>query len=277
MRVDQTSNEIEYVYDSVGELAAIGLKNLHQFLHGRDLREDWHGISSAQEARKLTSEGWHTEADTALRIATEAIESVEREHEMTSFRPVWDVTGCEVDVARYLASEPENMIDYEIVPTTRSGRVIVLCASVAYSSGISVENIKRRGYGVAALAFALSKLGFATELWADLSATSHDGETVGRFRVQVKGPNDALDPALIMFAYSHPAMLRTLFVPAMHEMPWRFQERLNVGKGYGTPTDPKRDLPEGTIYLPSVRSEADIPEAKETLLIYLRELGILEN
>src|SRR5205807_109814 len=146
-----------YFYDSVSEIAAVGLRNLSQYLSGCELREGWHGVSSQKEARKLASEGWLSEAETALLIATEAVEFVEREHEMTSFHPLWDVTGCEVDVARYLANEPENMIDYEIVPTTRSGRVIVLCASVSYSCGVSVDNIKRRGHGIAALAFALSK------------------------------------------------------------------------------------------------------------------------
>src|SRR5947207_806957 len=172
MRVSQTSNVIEYIYESVGEIAETGLRNLSLYLEGRELREQWHGVSSREEVRKLAFEGWLTEADAAMEIATEAVGLVEREHEIVGFHPTWDVAGCEVDVARYLANEPENMIDYEIVPTTRAGRVIVLCASVSYSCGVSIDNIKKRGHSIAALAFALSKLGFATELWADMSVES---------------------------------------------------------------------------------------------------------
>ncbi|WP_410675355.1 hypothetical protein [Amycolatopsis sp. cmx-4-68] len=275
MRVSETSNEIEYLYDSISEIAAVGLRNLCENVPGGKLRKNWHGVSSVEQARKLASVGWLNESDSAMDIATESIESIEREHEISSFRPAWDVAGCEVDVARYLANEPENMIDYEISPTTRSGRVITVCASVSYSSAVSVGSIKRRGHSVAALAFALSKLGFAAELWADVSVRGKDGKSFGRMRVQVKGPNDALDPALIMFAYSHPAMLRAIVLPVMHEMPQRFQEALNVGRTYGEPVDSKRDLPDGAIYLPCIRSEVDVPDAKETLEKYLRELGIL--
>ncbi|MET8763049.1 hypothetical protein [Lentzea sp. NPDC004782] len=268
----ESEREVEHSYDSVIELAEAGLKNLWQFNEGR-LTKGWHGVDSPEEVLKLASEGWLDEAECAMDIAAEAIESVERDSEVSAFRAVWDVTGCEVDVSRYLASQPENMIDYEIAPTVKSSRVIVLCASVCYSSAISVRNIKRRGHSVAALAFALSKLGFATELWADVSVTG--GQYAGRIRVQVKGPNDALDPALIMFAYSHPSMLRALSLPAMHEWPKRFHKPLRIGSSYGRPIDPKEDLPEGSIYLPAVSSHKDVPEVQEILLKYLGELGIL--
>lgn len=275
MRAIETTNEIEHVYDSVFGFAQVGLKNLWQY-HGGHLTKEWNGVSSSEEARKLAVEGWLAKADSAMEIAAEAIESVERENEVATFRGTWDVTGCEVDVSRYLSRQPENMIDYEITPTVKSGRVIVLCASVCYSSAISAGNIMRRGQGVAALAFALSKLGFATELWADASIQSKSRDFIGRLRVQVKGANDSLDPALIMFAFSHPAMFRALAHPAMHEWPRRFHKKLGVGCGYGYPADPKKDLPEGAIYLPSVRSGTDVPEVKEILLKYLQELGILE-
>ncbi|SEP54056.1 DUF7192 family protein [Amycolatopsis saalfeldensis] len=282
MRVNQLSNEVEYVYDSISEMAEVGLSYLDVFLKGRNFREDWHGVNSREEVRKLASEGWISEAEDAMEIAAESVDLVDREHDLTGFRSIWDVAGCEVDVGRYLAKEPENMINYEIVPTTRSGRVIVLCASVAYSSVVSVDSIKKRGHGIAALAFALSKLGFSSELWADVSINSEgkksrEGKFSGRFRVQVKGSNDAVDPAFIMFAFCHPAMLRALVLPAMHEIPSRFHGPLDIGRKYGLPADPKEDLHDGAIYLPSVRSEVDVPNVQEALLGYLRLLGILED
>lgn len=277
MRASESAREIVHVYESVGELAAVGIGNLDLYLRSRELCEEWHGVGTVDDLRTLVSDGWLSESSAAMDVASDAVELVEQEHDLTSFRPMWDVSGCEVDVGRYLAGEPDNMIDYEITQTARSGRVIVLCASASYSGAVSGDTIKKRGHGIAALAFALSKLGFATELWVDVSSLGPDGKTKGRFRAKVKGPNDALDPALIMFAYSHPAVLRTLFIPAMHEVPERFQEALAVGASYGTPLDPKRDLEEGAIYLPAVRSNDDVPEAKEALLAHLRELGVLDS
>lgn len=281
MRVSQSENEIEFVYDSVGDLAEVAFRHLDDFLSGESLDRSWYGVDSREEIETLATVGWQGESNTAMEIASEAIEAVEREHEMVSFHPVWDVAGCEVDVARFLSREPENMIDYEIVPVTRVGRVIVLCASVAYSGSISTDAIKRRGQAIAALAMALSQLGYATELWADMSIGDDDrmADIFSRTRVLVKGPNDTLDPAQIMFAYSHPAMYRALGLPALHECPERFHRALNIGPygNYGYPANPKQDLPEGTIYLPSVLSGKDIPNADEVLLKYLRELGVLAD
>lgn len=266
------SDDYEVTYPSIAALAKVAGKYVTDGTY-HELSRSFHGVSSWSEVENLAINGWDSEADTALSIAESVVETVSQDHEMPVFNAVWDVTGCEVDVARYLSGEPENMIDYDPVPTPRNGRVIVLCASVSFSGSISTETIKRRGHTVAALAFALARIGFATELWADLSA-SGCGD-VARMRVLVKGANDELDPGRIMFAYSHPAMLRALCMPAMHAFPSEYQDSLDVGSGYGSPTSPKHDLPEGTIYLPSVRSNRDVPEAQEELVKHLTELGIV--
>ncbi|AIG74394.1 Hypothetical protein AJAP_07405 [Amycolatopsis japonica] len=258
-------------------MAEFSQRNMH--FYDRLLRKEWHGVDTHAEARKLAAEGWIAEAELAMEVASEAVELVRRKHKLTGFRPVWEVSGCEIDVARYLAGEPENMIDYEIVPTSRSGRVIVLCASVAYSTAVSPETIKKRGHGIAALTFALSALGFATELWADMSFgdAKKGSKLFGRIRVQVKGVNDSLDPALIMFGFSHPAMLRALGLPVMHEMPSRFHRPIDIGGHYGYPVDPDQNLPDGTIYLPCVMAPRDVPEVREILVGNLQQLGILEG
>lgn len=281
MRIEEAGSEITLTYDSLSDLAKSGLKHLPTYLAGRTFwaQSAWFGVDSESELKELAYKGWQTESAEALDIAEQAIEHVERDFHMPGFQAVWDVAGCEVDVARYLAKEPENMIDYELVPTTRAGRVIVLCASISYSTAISAETIKRRGHGVAALAFALTKLGYATELWVDLSATGKENGKRMSMRVLVKGPNDALDPAMIMFAFSHPAMLRALGLPAMHEMPEKWQGWLGAQEGgsYGRPSDPLEDLPDGTIYLPSVRAFEDVPEAYDMLLAHMRLLGIIND
>lgn len=268
--------EYQITFDSMSEFADSGLRHLPAYLAGRSFsqKRDFIGASSKKELTTLAYHGWETEAAEAMDIANQAVEDVEREFQMPGFRALWDVAGCEVDVARFLAREPENMIDYEIVPTTRVGRVIILCASISYSMAISSDTIRRRGHAIAALAFALNKLGYATELWADLSASK--GTKRMNMRIPVKGANDTLDPASIMFAYSHPSMLRGLGLQAMHEMPSAWQEALGVGITYGTPAMPKEDLPDGAIYLPHILSEKDVPEAKEVLIQYLKEIGIVD-
>lgn len=262
-------------YDSIEAISrvAVPLCSDGTYSLWRDTR--WVGFESIAELKSLAVDGWEAEAATALAIAEAAVETVEQDHDMPHFRAVWDVSGCEVDVARYLSGEPENMIDYEMTSTPRAGRVIVLCASVSYSSSVSVSSIKRRGHGIAALAFALSRMGLTVELWADLS--SKCGRSISTNRVLVKGANDLLDPARIMFAYAHPGMLRGLMMASMHAWPEPIRKRHEVGSGYGQPTDPRQDLPDGTIYLPSVLTDRDVPNAKEMLIKHLSVLGLIDE
>lgn len=275
--------EKETTYWSLQDLADVAGKHIRAGafpVTGYGLREQWHGVDSWDEARSLALDGWADEAAEAMDIAESAVETVESEHDLPAFRAVWDLSGSEVDIGRYFAGEPENMIDYEVVPTTRAGRVIVLCASVSVSSIVSVESIKRRGHTVAALAFALERIGYAVELWADFSAQgvgSRNRGHIARMRTLVKGANDELDPAKVMFAYAHPAMLRALSLAATHEYNATWQKRVNVGMGYGRPQDPKQDLPEGAIYLPCVLSDEDVPDADKALLGHLRDLGVVTD
>lgn len=263
-------------YGSIAELADIASKHVAELFGDPEKCSNpkFYGVKSWTQTLNLATHGWQDVETDVLEIVDTSISSVEGDQHMGAFTPVWGVTGSVVDIGRYLSGEPENMIGYEVTPVTRAGRVITLCASVAVSSGITQKQIRKRGYGIAGLAFALSRLGYAVELWADLSA--REGVTIGRIRTLVKGANDELDPAKIMFAYAHPAMLRALMLSAMHEFPAAIRDELVPGGGYGCPTDPKQDLPDGTIYLDSVTYGPDIPEPADMLRDQLIGLGIIE-
>lgn len=269
-------------YDSLEEMADSAYRHSKDdsgaFVYsGSSWQRSWCGTASPQSARKLAIEGWHEPEVEALNIVDSAIEAVEAEHEMDGFSHYHDVSGCEVDVARYLSGEPESMIEYEPIPTPRVGRVITLCASVSMSASISNDVIKRRGFGISALAFALTRLGFAVELWADWTSGSYSGDKVGQMRVLVKGLNDELDYAKILFAYAHPTMLRGLVHAAAHDFNASTRSAIGIGQYYGVPSHPEQDLPEGTIYLPELKSSHNVPTAPEMLLQHLRELGIVSD
>lgn len=279
MRKSESADGYHVTFDSVAELAEHAGKHTARYLEGRGYEPRFHGVTSFDEVKQLATDGWSEETDQAFSVAESALESVYQHHDVPAFNAVWGVSGCEVDVARYLSGEPENMIDYELVPTTRVGRVITLCVSVSVSAAVSNSTIKRRGHAIAALTYALSKLGYSTEIWADSSASSRDEKHRMYMRTLVKSANDEYDPARIMFVFAHPAMHRALSLPAMHVMPEDWQTKLGVarGCGYGIPMSPKRDLPEGTIYMPELRSGVDVPDADVMLIQYMRELGIVDD
>lgn len=182
---------------------------------------------------------------------------------------MFDVSGDYMDIGRYLSGEPENMVSWPLQPTSAVGRVITLCVPVSWSGAVSDATVSRRGQVITALALALSRLGHNVELWADRCNTSHDGARRTKIRVLVKGTDDVLDPAKIMFAFAHPGVL--------HSLAWALDR--TWPREYGAavqclPTNPDRDLPEGTLYLPALRSDRDVPAA-EALKGYLGQLGLL--
>lgn len=234
-----------------------------------DSRYDWTGKTDWTGALKMARMGWTEQLESTLELAQSAVETADREHMMDSFnQPVWDVTGSQVDIGAFLAGTPECMIDYPLTETSKVGRVITLCASVCYSGSIGSETINRRGRVIVALALALSRLGHNVELWADISSENIKGETL-HMRILVKGADGELDAARIMFAYAHPAMLRRVGFGAKNKFGKKYHPASCI------PVGPAKDLPEGTIYLPEICSDEDVPNAEEFLREHLGELGLL--
>lgn len=257
-------------FDSMDEM------NDYCAAHGENLAKnggydyEFTHVHSGGEALQLAREGWTEHMDETLEVSSGAVELVEKEYKVKVFEPTWDVAGCEVDVARYLNSEPENMIDYPLTEIVKAGRVITLCASTTFSAAVSTESIIRRGQAAVALALALGRLGYEIEIWADLHGTVWMGgdETV-QVRTLVKSVYDVLDPERILYALAHPSMLRVMQFTVLDSA-----ERSSWATTSWMPKDPIKDMPEGTIYLPCL-SGKDVPDADKQLVRYLKQLEII--
>ena len=240
-------------------------------------RAAWCGVESFNDALRLAKYGWQEQMTAALDLAASAVKLAEQEHMVDTFNPVWDVTGAEVDVSRYLQGEPECMIDFPLAKTSKSGRVITLVSSGTFSGSIRPETIIKRGQLIVALALALNTLGHAVEIWAD-QCSSKSGLNCYQ-RVLVKSANDELDPAALMFGLAHPAMQRVLGFAVKDNLPGKFRTAFNEAHGRGTPASRPADVvaqfPEGTIFLPEIHSDRDVPDADEFLRQYLGDLGLL--
>lgn len=255
-----------YSYESLAD-AADASERRHDGYHSgqNNDSEDWTFGVLFDEAITMARYGWHDQLDATLAVAESAAEMADKEHLVDSFNPVWDVSGAEVDVARHLSGEPECMIDFPLSKTSKEGRVITLVASVEWSAVVSADTILRRGQLIVALAMALTRLGHSVEMYANARGV-HSGGVACEISVKVKGVDDEIDPASIMFAYAHPAMLRRLM----------FGIREKSCHALHSPARPTASLyPEGSIMLPEVRSDRDVPDADQFLRKYLGELGLL--
>ena len=242
---------------------------------------DWTGVTSFAEGITLAKDGWADELPETLALAESAVATANQEHMLDTFNPVWDVTGAEVDVARYLSGEPECMIDFPLSKTSHSGRVVTFVAGLCVSGSISPETMINRGRVMTALALALNTLGHAVEIWIDINGHGIDGNRnlTHYQRVLVKSASDELDPAALMFALAHPAMFRVIALGAWDGYPGKWEKEFgdNLSRGrVGFRSRKQRELyPEGTIFLDGLESDDDVPDADQFLREHLGNLGLL--
>lgn len=277
MRADNTANRCGLTFDSMDDFVS----SVMACPSGVEARNnqmassaDWHGgVSSMANLAKIARDGISADGIEAARISNDAVTTMERELDFPAFSSFYDVSGANVDVARYLSGEPECMINYHMVDTPRVGRVITLVVSIAAYSVVDPDAIRERGREIMSLVFAIEKIGFQVELWADLLNRGMAGKQ-GRLRIKVKGPGEELDSARIMFAFTHPGMLRGLGLAAMHLYPKGFHKPLMIGTGYGSPQhSPDMDeYPEGSIMIPPIDSNHRPGRLVQSTL---RELGII--
>lgn len=241
--------------------------------------EDYMGdVKSWDHLTQLARDGWEDDVEELVKVSEETLETIDREFQLPSWQSYYDVTGSDVDVARYLSGEPENMIAYTMVETPRVGRVITLAVNVGASGIVDSKVITARGKYIVSLVYALESMGLRTELYADLQAKGW-GRGTCRTLVKVKAADDVLDPAMIMFAYAHPAFMRAYMLASMHGFSEGIQVKVGVGSGYGVPTkgfDDQDILPEGTVTVASNMTGAwNKQDAQDFVVKHLRELGII--
>lgn len=240
----------------------------HSFFH----------VHSKKDLDKLVLNGWEEHADETYQVAESTLESVARECDMPTFQNFYAVTGSDVDVARYLSGEPENMISYQMVDTPKVGRIITIAANIAVNAETNKNKMINRGKAVAALVLAVESLGLRTELYVEMQNAGYEFRNRGaklRQVTKVKGPEDTLDASTMLFAFAHPAFFRSLSLGAMWALPKDQYANFGVGGGHGHATNDmgyEKDYPEGTIHIPS---SLDLPDPKAFVVDHLKRLGIL--
>lgn len=271
-----TRDTLIYTYSSLEEWVEAARANKSQVPHAEG--DEFTMYTSFDHACDLATSGWQDGLAEATPITESALQTIDREMELPSFQAEYLLMGSEVDVGRFLQGVPECMVEYEHRRVSKVGTVVTLCASLSVSSAVSTDTMVKRGAAVVGLATALERCGHATEIYASVDISQNYRDPSGKHaavRVLVKGAHDEIDPSRLAFALAHPAMLRQLAFGVEHSLPRAYQTALRVGTGYGVPEDPIRTLPEGTIYLPCVLSNSDVPDADRFIAETLRGLGLV--
>lgn len=220
--------------------------------------------------------GWQEEMAAAMEVCDRAVKMVEMD--VPVFEPVNSVSGMCVDVSAAVAGLPEDMIDFPVTESSNIGNLITLCSDVQCLGSVSGETVKKRGYLVAGLAMALNRIGYQTTFWI-----SDEYWTQGRpdekviIRVLVKGPNDFIDPARIMFAYAHPGVQRELgFAVASSEAgDDGCYGRDLMYASMGSVTTTTKDIGDNCLYMPPIHSSYNSPNIETEIRKFLQVIGVI--
>lgn len=149
--------------------------------------------------------------------------------------PHYDVAGGEVDIGRFLAGEPEPMVEYVLAPVPRAGRVLRLQADIYQPWQIAAATIRTAGSAVVELADGLRGRGVGLEIVVTAQLTA--AATGSRYEtgIVVQRPNEPFDVSRLAFAIAHPGMTRRLLFSIMEHEPWEARQEFGIrsGEGYG--------------------------------------------
>ncbi|WP_062204274.1 hypothetical protein [Streptomyces sp. NBRC 109706] len=248
--------------------------------HSRKRDDAWAGADFAG-ALRLATDGWaRALPETDVSIATLRERTGQRVR-TTVLEPRWDVTGSEVDIAAYLAGEPECMIDAVPQLTTTVGRVVTLLVPAVCTAGTPNAFIQHRGLALAALCSAIVGAGHSVEVWSGW-ASNPDGERYAAV-ARVISPSEPLDLGRLIFAMAHPAMLRRLWFAVWDTQPEPVARRMaDTNYGQLPFTCYQEDLPDGVAnayVLPYLDKTEEQWETLDSALAWcqemFRDLGLL--
>ena len=163
------------------------------------------GTPSYAAAVALLKTGWPAGAERARALSASLAGSLAAADSCERPAPVWDVSGDDADVSRYLEGEPENMVAWvpEMVPA--AGRVVRLLLGGRVAFHVNEEQMKAAAVMVAAAADALESRGVRVEVvvaYAMMWKTTHL-----EIRHRLKAAEEALDLPRVV-AGMHPSAFR---------------------------------------------------------------------
>jgi hypothetical protein len=193
-------------------------------------REKFTGTKTYNEAVKIASLGWPEGTKKMKKGLLEFQAS-----EAPQLKSLFDVSGDEPDIDRFLSGEPENMISWENVQA--SGVVFLdVYFSFSYSCGKKQDAIIKRGVQILSNVDQLEQNGYRVRIIAYERSTDPNGNTF-ELNVTLKDYQEVIDLDRMAFAMAHPAMLRRLGFRLIEQIPHKNYDHPN----YGSVEDLKKD------------------------------------
>lgn len=200
-------------FESLGEYLAFA----ERYPTPNDFAGTWNGGMTHSDAVSLARKGWSEPRASVNKLSGQVISELSESVDFTHTAR-HDVTGACVDVAAFLAGEPECMIDFEMTERETVGKVVSILVNTTVNSNESAIDIVKRGAVVAALVEVFGMLGFSTIVNVEFACHRADWnrrDEILSQTVTVKSEQDAMDLDAFMFTLAHPSFLRKLLIGTM--------------------------------------------------------------
>lgn len=223
----------------------------------RDREYGWAG-GSFDEAAELAENGYA--AGTVILKRKLGMFTKVRQNMRPS--PRWGESGSSVDIGRYLAGEPDCMV--ETVRTRRAAPVLRIGIERAVSATTPKEDIEATGASILAVTEALRTAGIPSEIWVSFTVRSWHSGDLYTLQVKIQDAGRPIDLDMLSYWTMHPTALRRIAFSIMeHEnSKVRSDFGFKSGGGYGSPNrldyapEGREDAAKFDEYAPATASDA---------------------
>lgn len=241
-----------------------------------------HILDTIDVARR---EGWRDAIPDADKLVAK-IEADLGESMQNDFVTLFDVSGAEVDMGRFMTGEPECMRESVPMKVKSTGRIIKIAVPVCYPAMVSADTVKRRGAAVMALVNAFTMHQHTVEVHAVIAIEGRKrNDRKDRrlsYSIVVQDADAPLDMGRIMYALAHPTMLRQLGFAAEHNEDDEAKRTFDIGGSYGHPSyaaivDDLNINVENAIILPPLMSDYEWDSEEKCVAWIRKQMEILNE
>src|SRR5689334_6267363 len=205
----------------------------------QDASQSWDLNAGFDGTLKLAANGWREGMSTVRPLSHALLRRIARQLNRVEWTP--DVTGHVLDVAGYVSGEPEHWYTPHYTVAPGAGQAVRVVFNATASGGVDARVLRAKGAAVCALVEAFHLADRPVRVEAVIA--TREGGNRSETRITIKDFRSPLDMDRLVFAISHPAMLRRLWFAFAETWTPETQQALGINWGYGMPMDVN---PEGT-------------------------------
>ena len=160
--------------------------------------------SNFNEAVDLMKNGWSEKAkemEKTLKL------KIKNNNSQDIIKSIYDVTGFQCSVARYLNGIPTSMINQKRI--IHKDKVINITKHVGYLGNVSASTIEKESIKALQIVYALEQNGIRVNLFIASPVEGNDKEKFF-LKIKIKNSSERMNVSKMAFPLVHPSMLRRL-------------------------------------------------------------------